>query len=186
MIRDANAVIRMFAKVAPPVLRRRFSPDCCLNATWIAQQVLQIFSDVKPLALSCRCAIVNPIGVRLGQPTDPHAWREAGGYLVVCGSGMKGWPGHAVLVAGDMLIDPSAAQFNRPAHGIEIDDVLIAERHGFPDTQPGLCLSVMHRGSALSYEAIAFDLSTLPDFGASQHNVDAGEEITELMDRGLS
>ncbi len=177
---EAADVVRRFAEVAPAVFRRRFTADCCLNATWVAQQVLQIGTNLKPKALACRCSIINPKGVLLGQPTrDPASWRAAGGYAVRCGTGAKGWPGHAVLTVSGMLVDASAAQFNRPEHGIAINDILTAPAPGFP--QPHTELVIEHLGSMLIYTFEPYELPKLPGFAGTALNIEVGEEICELM-----
>lgn len=134
---DRARLIDIYAEIAGPILLRHFSPDCCINATRVATEVLRFFKqDAKPLVV--RVTVHNSTMWRLlreqGLPESgfPPEWEAQGAWSVgVDGkvandAGTQGYSAHVVAYTRGLLVDSAVAQFRRPLKGISVPDVIVA------------------------------------------------------------
>ena len=114
-----------------------YRPDCCIAATAILNEVLDYFK-LTGRPLSVIATVFNPVMseriAREGMPTLEEAerdWFPKGCYSLAVGAGdpQPGkWPGHLVTVlGGQVLIDLTLDQANRPQHGIVLPMPILAQ-----------------------------------------------------------
>lgn len=161
--KERRELPRLMAKVMGPILLERFRPNCCVNGTRIAIEVLARFNiSAKPMAT--RTATFNaPAWVhtlnQLRGTSEPIP--EGDAYMGDAGSGDAtgpGWDGHLVCVAGDYLIDAAMGQFHRPERGICIPSQSMAHKQprerlaGFLAGSETIIVEERQHGAAVVYE----------------------------------
>jgi hypothetical protein len=135
-----ESILRRYAEVARPEILRDFRADSCIASTRITIRVMREFGIfAEPLSV---IFIVGNAEWRRRiienqepwpDPKDIYKWCEmTGAWSVGVGNGRKregGWPGHLVayLPKHNFIIDASIDQANRPAKGIILPPVLIAQ-----------------------------------------------------------
>jgi hypothetical protein len=113
-----------------------YRPDCCIAATAILNEVLDYF-QLTATPLSVIATVFNPVmSERIAQEGMPSLeeaerdWLPRGCYSLAVGVGDPEpgkWPGHLVTVlGGQVLIDLTLDQANRPQHGIVLPMPILA------------------------------------------------------------
>jgi hypothetical protein len=144
-------------------------PDCCIPATAIVIDVLDHFRlDARPLSVTV--SVFNPTMTeridREGMPTPEDAerdWFQSGCHSIGIGLGDDDqpgrWAGHLVANLADrVLIDLTLPQANRPAHGIDLPEVILAPiEEGFLQARHALAATL--NGCLVIYQARPGDRS---------------------------
>jgi hypothetical protein len=196
-VRAGDALL-LYAKVAPDVLYTHFSPDCCLNGTRVFLDVMQAF-NIEAQAVATHVIVANPPMWRLMRTTgsmprseeEAASWAAEGAWSIEVSGELGardeyGWPWHLVAVAGDVIVDSSARQFNRPARKILTPDVLVM-RNVSPDFVTGGAVAYkLPTGTIASYRGrpdVRFD--DLPGFQRTSGNIAVAAEIIERIRKRL-
>ena len=129
-------LLRMYRTAATAVLPRFFAPNCCLNGTRVAMEVLRYF-DVEVTPVATNAMVFNKIwfnrmeavGDRDVSTEDVEGWQRDGGWSLAVGPKSEG-PGYSAHVIGlvkdvHWFVDSSFGQFSRPQHAINTDTVLV-------------------------------------------------------------
>jgi len=158
--------LSVLLEVATGIFKRRFDPDCCLNATRILVNILKNRMHMKATALSVTATIFNPYMVEKGRPPESPAegrlWRDEGGWMVVVGSRGEAmprrWPGHLVaLVYGSWIVDATVQQANRPEKNIEIKPLIFQGTEEFLRGERSQRITEPLNGCAVFYDAFPED-----------------------------
>jgi hypothetical protein len=189
--RRADPLPVRLARAASEILVPEFfTPDCCVNATWVAVEVLRRFG-VEADAYHCHVLVANPTFLALVKregalrdSAQARRWQEAGAWMLDVDEREEGdgrYPGHVVCVADGYLIDLSAGQFNRPRKGIDVPAAFAAK---IPDGfVRGVTCEAEINGSMLAYtvrpEIDAFRVAS--GFDPSPNNLDAAEAVFARM-----
>jgi len=135
----APAVLQAMIQVARPIILQSYTPDCCIEATWIAIEVLRRFG-AEAVPLPVQVALFNGPAWRLhglGFRIDGLAWKTQSAWSVGVGYGTTSapdrWNGHLVAIVptddGDWLLDLSIGQAHRPGRNLDVGPMLLtAER----------------------------------------------------------
>ena len=124
-------IIPLYEKLAPSILLDHFSPDCCINGTRVAIEVLSHFG-IKARPLTTEVIIFNKIywdklterGDFPG-PAELERWWRDGAWSLGCMGGKgdgPGWGYHLVAVAQGHVIDSASGQYRRPEKAIDMPD----------------------------------------------------------------
>jgi len=192
----AARTIAKYVSAANAIMLDHFRPDCCINGTRVAVDVLAEFGvRVFPCAAIftgfnaefwARMEAVQ----RYPSEREMHEWCEQGGWSVGVGPGVDddgGFSGHVVGIANGMIIDSAAGQFNRPAKGIHlpahamatpVDDGWQQERATVIDGNEGCVLTYRKISPSVS-EASSF--RSTPGFQKSAHNDECAAAIIARM-----
>lgn len=170
-----------YVEAAGPVLSEHFRPDCCLNATWVAIQVLSKLG-VKAGAASVRMAAANREYLQWMQRDfqDEAAARAAGAWSVAIdvdniSNIVNGWAGHLVaIVEGTTLLDSSAGQVSRPEKKIAVPQLVVT-----PWTPGEESQVTLPEGGLLAYDERASDKSFLEQPGFRGH--DLNRDVARLI-----
>jgi hypothetical protein len=119
--------IQLLARNAVRLLPQYYRPDCCIAATAIAIDVLRDF-HVRAIPFPVKVMVFNKafadiiqkqglLFVDDAQKIDPAAYSVGIGYTE---GTTKGYNGHLVALAGNVLIDLTLPQTNRPQHDIRV------------------------------------------------------------------
>lgn len=139
---------------------RDFEPRCCIAAACMGSEALRYFGvPAEPVAADV--VLFNARGWDLQQagiPTSewpPEAWSLGVQHETNVAQGMpgpKGYPGHLVIIVHDLLIDLSAAQFNRPARNLRCDRPLILDGGTWDDAAGAMSFgATLPDGSKIAY-----------------------------------
>jgi hypothetical protein len=135
----APAVLQAMIQVARPIILESYTPDCCIESTWISIEVLRRFG-AEAVPLPVQVALFNGPAWRLhtlGFPIDGLAWKTQSAWSVGVGYGTTSapdrWNGHLVAIVptddGDWLLDLSIGQVHRPGRNLDVGPMLLtAER----------------------------------------------------------
>jgi hypothetical protein len=128
------AVLEKLTEIAPNVIARNYTSDCCIAATRITIEVLKKFhfKDVKPLVVEAN--VFNETYLKKGRTPKDHeeaqAWLAEGAWQVVVGDKTVQtdypitWPGHLVAVVnGKYMVDLSITQATRPHKNINLSPI---------------------------------------------------------------
>lgn len=160
MRRDPEPILRALCDVGRPLMRKGgLGLDSCIASCRIGMDVLRRFG-VHSAPLAVKAAAFNATGHQFMLDGHPE-WvkeRRDGAYALGAGYGpgprSDAWNGHLVLIVGSShLLDLSADQLARPAHGIHVEAMVAAlPKHGlFAPTDR--IVAINPRGGAVVYEA---------------------------------
>jgi hypothetical protein len=197
---EPNPLLRLYVEHAEAVLRERFRPDCCLNATRVGLECMTALRlNAEPLSVRCTAAnrgyleVVKKLGrlPELPEELGARAWCVAvddrGDSVQFTGSAAEagadtGWPGHLVMIVQRRwLVDGSTRQMRRPQRGLEVPDVLVAE------VGDKFLRKKKPRFVRLSDAAVLYvprddrSFEHMPGFQRSEHNLEAAREILRRM-----
>jgi hypothetical protein len=177
---ETDRIVESYSEVAGPVFAREFTPDCCLNATWIALHVFrQLGLTARPMsvrALACNRSYLMALESNFKEH-HPFAWSVM--LDVEEASDMPGWPGHVVaIVEGRLLVDSSAGQMSRPMKGIVVPQIVVAPWKDGRELQLQL-----PEGALLAYDERKADKSYLdmPGFRGHAENREVAREILDRI-----
>lgn len=184
---DLDKFLDLYSKVAPATIYANYTANCCLNATRILMDVGEAFGiEVKPVAV--KVTMCNAVYVRAMEAGvfDAERLNEAGAYsVVVDGTGKdKGnrWDGHLVGMVGQLLVDSSARQFRRPAHGILSPDIaLLPTTSTFAEGKNASGM-LPEGGIAIYTQIFNESYRDISGFQRSDHNMDMARVIILGMD----
>lgn len=192
-----DKIMEVYAEVAPALIYRHFSVDCCLNATRVAIDVLHGFGiEARPLTTKVMVfnkAMWDKVQAKGDLPSkeEMDEWVEAGAWcLGVDGQmreGQDGWPWHLVAVTKDRMLDSSSLQMSRPHRSIKVSPVITAPiPKGFERGASKLILR-NDDDAVLMYTGVpeVEDYKTKPGFQRSAHNLDMARSIMQLVDAKL-
>lgn len=190
-----RAVIELFVETAIPVFQEAFAPDCCLNGTRVAMEVLgRMGVPVRPMVT--HATVMNEAWWKLLQAKDDwpneiemREWVDKHGAWALGvddrPNEMPGYAGHLVLLAQERLVDTAAGQFARPAKSIEVPPMITAALNpGFVEGKKALILSEKrNKGTIVTYMAKPNDKTyeTTPGFQPHHGNLRVAKRIFELM-----
>lgn len=103
--------------------------NSCVLAARVAEEAMAcagILVHVRAVGACC-ANDEGLVALASGRPTEewgPDAW-TVGASLSAEGMGLPGWAGHLVVETPSSLLDLTAAQFDRPARGIETGGPLV-------------------------------------------------------------
>lgn len=175
-----------------PLLRAKFTPDCCLNASWIVSELLRragvpneaLMVDVTAMNADAAAAVT-----RLGRFPMTRAEAGSRAWMVMVDSSPEQAPGkfggHVVVLAESrVLIDASAGQMNRPEKRLFVRPVW-CEVDGFWRTGVAPVALGLKKGGWLLYQARPNDRRHLDadGFRASAHNVAAADAVWARLER---
>jgi hypothetical protein len=162
------AVLEKLTEIAPRVIARNYTSDCCIAATRITIEVLKKFhfKDVKPLVVEAN--VFNETYLKKGRtPKDneeAQAWLAEGAWQVVVGDktvnteGTKGWAGHLVAVVnGKYMVDLAITQATRPHKNIHLSPIASVVPEEFV-TNPDRC-GLMFNNCLVVYVSYPKDVS---------------------------
>jgi hypothetical protein len=168
------AVLNAYADVAAMISDAYDRPNCCLNAVRVTIDALRKFGvEVRPVSVG-----VKARGVSGGE----HYLVEIDTWT----SNADVYPGHVVGVCGEVLIDPSAGQFNRPEKGIRIPPVFMATvNDSFWKGEPAAFANAS--GTHIQYTPRLEDKEffTTAGFKRSPQNLEVLHDVVEAMRRKL-
>lgn len=188
--------VRLFERVATPILARDFLETRCVNATRICLDVMRAF-NVRAYPLSVQAVALNRAYrtklAELGRmPTDNElpAWVAEGAWAIgvdVRGSATdtsaNAWGGHLIAVVQDWIVDSAAIQISRPSKGIDIPDIFVGATSRRFLKGKGSVGFESDGGAVLTYTPRPEDESwkDLPGFQPHPYNADAAREIANRM-----
>lgn len=159
--------VTTLARIAPPVFRKLYTPNCCVVATKIAIDTLAAVG-VRARPINTRYTALNRKYIALVEKhgrypesvDELHEWTDKLGAWSLStdvGNHDGGFGGHLIaLVAEHVMLDLSASQAARPAKGIHIPGPVIG---AVPRPWPvGAIAPVeLDQGGFLMYERVADD-----------------------------
>lgn len=178
---------KLLARVARSILPQHFAPNCCVNGTRIAVEVLRRF-DIEARPVATRAVAFNRV-----------AWAHATGrpspkgeaYILDVGSGDAtgpGWDKHLVCVAGGYFLDMSIGQFHRPERGIHQPWPAMAFKKSPAEleaflTGEGNSVVASDHGAAIVYEPHLSDTSYrwLPGWELHEGNALVADLVFDAM-----
>jgi len=194
---EPGPMIRLYVKVATPIMRERFTDNRCLNATRVCLEVM------SALNVRCKPVSVNALAWnktwadqvdRAGRlPTDEELprWVADGGWSLAIDTREESndpennaWAGHLVAIVQDHLVDSAAIQMSRPLKSMPMPDIFVGlATPKFLKGKESLVFA-SDTGSFLSYRLRSDDDGVwwdLPGFEPSVHNMEVAAEIANEM-----
>ncbi len=198
---EPGPMIRLFVKVATPIMRECFTDNRCLNATRVCLEVMSAF-NVKCKPASVMALAWNKVWAdkvdkagRLPTNIELSEWVADGGWSLAVDIreesndvSANAWAGHLVAIVQDHLVDCSAIQMSRPQKAMFIPDIFVGlATSKFMKGKESL---VFHsaEGAFLSYRMRTDDEGRWWDmsgFAPSEHNMEVAAEIANAMSRVL-
>jgi hypothetical protein len=198
-LRDAHKrdqrIVAAYVKAATAVFPRHFNPDCCLNGTRVAIEVLDEHFGIPCEPVPCRMFVGNKIAADLidahpdAEPDEATqlAWRAAGAWMIVVDGALdeSGYGRHLICVAAGTMVDSAFGQFHRPQHGI-LAPLVIAGEVGSSFRREGKQFVGASDGSFAIYtrddaEVAAREYATLSGFQRSGHNLEVAAAVIAAM-----
>jgi len=156
-------IVKHFVDAARQLFPHVFTPDCCINATWVAIEALRAMHiDAKPIATEFAACnkVAKDIASVHGWPNESNreAWTDTDAWIMTIdeSSPGDGYKHHLVCTTQYHLIDASIGQFDRPAKNVPMPPALAISlpaktRNGFmAGSEPiGLCCD---NGASLVYK----------------------------------
>lgn len=185
-------ILEAYARVARPRIKERFGVDSCIAATRITIQVAERFGlSAVPVSVVARAMNAEYMAceARFGRvPKNRREFdewcEEYGAYVARVGDPDRSdGSGHLVaVVEGHTLVDASIDQIARPAHGLRLPPVLLAEaRPGFRDGAP--VLSGVGGGAIVQYQvAEEVDWYSRSEYWWSEWLGEVVEDVVDAMD----
>lgn len=191
--RNPHKLAERLALVAPEILARFFTPDCCIAASRIALAVLARYG-VAAAPAPCEVIILNPAyraRCNAGRPCQDHlgmieAFAEDGSWAVGIGSGeptspgpRPGYNGHLCVTLArsgaaddphDLLLDLTLGQASRPDRKISLKPIVFAAGPQFWEGKSYSFTDV--NGSAVGYRrksATGHMLGARREYGADAY-----------------
>jgi hypothetical protein len=191
--------VRLFERVATPILRRDLMDTRCVNATRICLDVMRAF-NVRALPLSVQAVAMNCTYrakvAELGRmPTDEELSRwvhDDGAWAIgidvresANDTNANAWGGHLIAIVQDWIVDSAALQLSRPSKGISIPDIFIGATSRRFIKGKGSVGFESDNGAILTYTPRPEDESwkTLPGFQSHSYNTEITCEIANHMAR---
>ncbi len=198
---EPGPMIRLFVKVATPIMREHFTDNRCLNATRVCLEVMSAFNvRCKPVpvnALAWNKIWADQVDLAGRLPTDEEVsrWVAEGGWSLAIDtrkesndSENNAWAGHLVAIVQDHLVDSAAIQMSRPQKGMPMPDIFVGfATPKFLKGKESLVFA-SNEGSFLSYAMRTDDDGVwwdLPGFEPSEPNMEVAAEIANEMARIL-
>jgi hypothetical protein len=167
---NLNTILLTLQDLGWTEMRKRYNPDCCLDAGAVVLDVLDHFG-ITGKALCAKAHVVNQEAQqwieqygKVALQTDPpkiiQEWHDRKCKLVGIGyeNGKPGYAGHLVVICpypegryGQVLIDISIQQADRPDFGITLQPVIAEASPEFVEGKEPLLLEM--EGILLRYEA---------------------------------
>lgn len=189
------ALLDLFVETAAPIFKEALTPDCCVNGTRIAIEVLmRLGLNPRPMvthATAMNSAFWALIKASDGWPSQEvlDVWvKDHDAWAVGVGGGLPNMPGydaHLVVVVLDHLLDSASGQFSRPAKKILAPPMIVApvDKLFLAGKVPTILGSGDLRHGIVSYMAKPEDRSyeSVPGFAPHPRNMHVAKQVFEAM-----
>lgn len=170
---DVNPAIRLWMERAEPILRGRFTVNCCLNSTWVCLEVMRRFGlRAEPLSVNVMAMNARWVAKMQGRRDLPSEEE------------MQQWVGEGAWCLGiDTRPSEVAGQMSRPHRDIDLPFMMLTQAsRRFRKGREALMLGGP-KGAIVTYGARLDDISYQRQLGfeSSPWNMEIANEIEKRM-----